>query len=209
MLADLLEVRQDSIAKTQNWNYMQFRLILSPQKIRILTSQNCLHEDRQKCFMQKPNHIKKTLYFIFPQCWIFKAFLPCPESIFSCVCCALLLKIYPGNMQNPFIKLPNDFSNLIFHIWFLSLFEKQPGLWKEVMNCKCVCPWKLPLILNLAVLLWHGANSACTEWCCQQPSAGGDCAAAELCKQCGSGRKIHCKGHLWLCAGVTLEICCF
>lgn len=97
-------------------------------------------------------------------------------------------------MQNPFIKLPNDFSNLIFHIWFLNLFEKQPGLWKEVMNCKCVCPWKLPHILNLALLLWHGANNACTEWCCQQPSAGGDCTAAELCKQGGSGRNIPCKG---------------
>lgn len=34
------------------------------QIIRILTSWKCLHEDRQKCLMQKPNHIKKTLYFI-------------------------------------------------------------------------------------------------------------------------------------------------
>lgn len=79
--------------------------------------------------MEKPNHINET-YFI-PFSYDAKFSKPFPlalKAFFSCVCCALLLKICPGNMQHPFIRLPNDFSNLIFHIWFLNLFEKQPGL---------------------------------------------------------------------------------
>lgn len=49
-------------------------------------------------------------------------------------------------MQHPFIKLPNDFRNLIFHIWFQT-FEKEPGLGKEAMNCKCARLGKLPRLL--------------------------------------------------------------
>lgn len=156
--------------------------------------------------MEKPNHINETLYFILLWCWIFKAFPHSPESIFSCVCCALLLKIYPGNMQHPFIKLPNDFSNLIFHIWFLNLFEKQPGLWKEVMNCKCMCLWKLPRIFKPST----AALAQCKQWLHWVVLAAARCwwMSVHSCRvlRCatrrGSGRKSHCEEHLWVSAHV-------
>lgn len=149
--------------------------------------------------MGKPNYITETLYLFLLQCWIFKAFHPCPDSIFSCVYCALLLKIYPGNMQHPFIKMPNDFSNLIFHIWFLNFFEKQPGLWKEVMSCKYMCLWKLPHLFKPR----SAALAQCKQWLLWVMLAAAWCGGIPGCvTRCGSGGKNDCEGHLCLSASV-------